>query len=128
VQRRQGVHDRLLRCGGRVPCHEQHGRLRRWKPLHDRRSLRRRCVHRRAAAQLQRQQQMHDRLLRQLPAPAATTRPAAATANACTIDFCDAALGCGHQTASCDDGDPCTTDTCNTSTGCGHVRITGCVP
>jgi hypothetical protein len=30
----------------------------------------------------------------------------------CTIDDCDASVGCVHRPA-CDDGDPCTADTCN---------------
>jgi len=72
--------------------------------------------------------------------------------NACTVDACDATLGCTHaakacpapdactisvcnpssgscaNTArSCDDGNPCTSDSCNPSSGCVNIPIPGCL-
>ncbi len=41
-------------------------------------------------------------------------------ANICTIDFCEAADGCGHEdiSASCADTNPCTDEACDPTDGC----------
>jgi len=40
-------------------------------------------------------------------------------ANACTVDACDAVLGCGHVSISCDDGNGCNgVETCVPANGC----------
>ena len=38
-------------------------------------------------------------------------------ANPCTIDSCDALVGCKHTAKSCDDGNACTTEGCDAKTG-----------
>lgn len=44
----------------------------------------------------------------------------------CTLDTCDASLGCVHSPndAACDDANPCTTDACNPASGCVHTNNT----
>jgi uncharacterized repeat protein (TIGR01451 family) len=44
--------------------------------------------------------------------------------DACTIDSCDGATGCGHLPVPCDDGEPCTADTCDAVLGCLHANTT----
>jgi len=41
--------------------------------------------------------------------------------DACTVDSCDAVLGCGHVAISCDDGNPCTNDSCDSARQCVHT-------
>ncbi len=38
-------------------------------------------------------------------------------ANPCTVDKCDAKLGCQHNNVPCEDGNACTLDTCDAKTG-----------
>lgn len=44
---------------------------------------------------------------------------------ACTVDSCDADLGCVHapDNGACDDSDACTTDSCDPATGCVNIPI-----
>lgn len=46
--------------------------------------------------------------------------------NACTTDACSTVSGCSHQdiSASCDDGNPCTDDSCAPASGCVHAANT----
>jgi len=46
----------------------------------------------------------------------------------CTLDICDAILGCVNTPVNslCDDADPCTTDTCDAATGCVHTADPAC--
>ncbi|HLV66979.1 MAG TPA: hypothetical protein VKY73_14255 [Polyangiaceae bacterium] len=44
--------------------------------------------------------------------------------NACTVDACDAELGCTHTPVSCDDGNACTVDSCDPVSGCQHTTAT----
>jgi hypothetical protein len=44
--------------------------------------------------------------------------------NLCTVDRCDAVLGCLNTAAGCDDNDACTTDSCDDLLGCQHTPIT----
>lgn len=44
--------------------------------------------------------------------------------DACTVDSCDGATGCGHVPRSCDDGESCTVDVCDTVLGCVHTNTT----
>jgi uncharacterized repeat protein (TIGR01451 family) len=44
--------------------------------------------------------------------------------DACTVDSCDGATGCGHVPRSCDDGEPCTEDSCDAVLGCVHTNTT----
>jgi uncharacterized repeat protein (TIGR01451 family) len=43
---------------------------------------------------------------------------------ACTVDACDAVLGCGHVAVFCDDGNGCTDDTCDPESQCVHTPNT----
>lgn len=43
-------------------------------------------------------------------------------ANACTVDACDAVLGCGHDPISCDDGNGCTDDVCDPVLQCVYTQ------
>jgi uncharacterized repeat protein (TIGR01451 family) len=43
-------------------------------------------------------------------------------ADACTVDTCDAVLGCGHVAISCDDGNVCTDDACDPVLQCVHTQ------
>jgi hypothetical protein len=46
--------------------------------------------------------------------------------NPCTVDTCDATVGCVHQPVVCADDDPCTVDSCDPASGqCIHDS-TGC--
>lgn len=44
---------------------------------------------------------------------------------ACTVDSCDAVLGCVHapDNGACDDGNACTKDSCDPKTGCVNSKI-----
>lgn len=46
----------------------------------------------------------------------------------CTVDSCDAVLGCVNAPAdsACDDGDPCTVDLCDVAAGCVHDPDPAC--
>lgn len=44
--------------------------------------------------------------------------------DACTVDDCDSAIGCTHDTLDCNDADPCTIDTCDSRTGCVNTPKT----
>ena len=45
----------------------------------------------------------------------------------CTVDICNALLGCKHTPADllCDDGNPCTADLCSSEDGCQHGPVEG---
>jgi cysteine-rich repeat protein len=48
--------------------------------------------------------------------------------NLCSMETCDAAVGCVYTPADCDDGDVCSQDTCDPATGCANMTVprSGC--
>ena len=43
--------------------------------------------------------------------------------DACTVDYCDSALGCVHNPIDCDDGNACTDDSCDPDKGCEFADV-----